>query len=505
MGDTHGGSLMNVFRCLGGRVRFVSPRFFIAGAGSFPQAIGQQDFRANGFKTVPTPHSLCQLHQPVQAFGVPGCISVGEVVENGVPVVFNRQRERQERFVDRRRDVCKPGKVTLQSSLFCLGLVDVVKRLFEVVGGFQSGKVFQPSFDDQDLLLIQGAFVSEQQESVVHQRSALLVGQAGTNFLTDCLQASREQLEDVKLVYHQVGMWQDLTHGIMVARPHIGADDRDVLFDGIGQALQVTDHGWFGALPQQINNLVALDIGDHAAVLMQQVQFVNAQIEQLSLWNARLKVCRKFAKERANGTFCQTDLIGDADKGSSQGLLLDVVNQAIGHEMTFIHPWERLKEGTAASTTKKSAALNGDPDTFASDGQVHEQLRLSLVAMQLVLSAMDTLKRRGRQHHLEMKIVGMFIHDKNAKVSQAQEIQGHLSQRVLPKIFLLVAVFPVARERRLLRVSCCGPTHFRDVEKVCWSVKNGAIPRGIANSLMTVVNVAEYLSSAHIFLPARRL
>jgi len=153
------------------------------------------------------------------------------------------------------------------------------------------------------------------------------------------------------------------------------------------------------------------------------------------------------------------------------------------HEVTFMHGWQRLKEGMVTSTAKKAAALDGDPDVLSSNGLIKVQLRLYLMAVQLVVTAMDTLKRRSHQHHLKVKIMCLFIYYQNAKVRQAQEIQGRFSHcRVLPKKFSSMRVKPVARERRLQHVSCRYPTHFRDVEIVCRSVKNGAIPRGIAIS-----------------------
>jgi hypothetical protein len=314
---------MSVFRYLGDDIRFVYPRFSVTGTDGFSQAISQQDFSADGFKTVSASHTLSQLHQPVQALCVPGGVAVGEVVENGVPVVLNCQCKRQESFVDIKADVRQPCKVALQGSFFCLGLVDVVKRFFEMVGGFQTGKVFQPGFNDQGIMFIQIVGASQQQEPVMHQCSPLFVCKAFANFFTDSFQASREQLEDVKFVYNQSGMWQYLMHRIMVRSPHVCTDHGDVLLYGIGQASQITDNRCFGALSKQINDPVVLDISDHTAILMQQIQFVNAQVEQLGVWKAWLKVRREFAEESTNGTFSQTYFVSDAHKGSSQCFLLD--------------------------------------------------------------------------------------------------------------------------------------------------------------------------------------
>jgi hypothetical protein len=46
----------------------------------------------------------------------------------------------------------------------------------------------------------------------------------------------------MELVYNQLGTRQYLMHRIMVASPHVRTRNGDMLFYGIGQALQVTDH-----------------------------------------------------------------------------------------------------------------------------------------------------------------------------------------------------------------------------------------------------------------------
>ncbi len=332
-------------------------------------------------------------------------------------------------------------------------------------------------------MFVQILRASQQQKPIMHQGSSLFVREAFTNVFTNSFQASREKFEHMEFVHNHLGVWQYLMCCIMVACPHVGTHNGDALFCRIGQVLQITDNCDFGSFSEQVDNPMVVDISDHATILMQQVQFVNAQIEQLVVWKAGLDGSSELTEESADCAFYQAGFIGDTDKGSSQCFLLNVADQAIGHEVVFIHVRYWLEEGVAASTTEKAMTLYGDPDPLPSNGQVHEQLRLSLVVMQLVMAAVGTLKRRGYQYRLEVKIMCLFIHYKNAKVRQAQEVQGHFSHcRVLPKEFYARQVKAESNEIRLRRVSCCYPTHFRDVERVCRSVKNGAIPRGIASS-----------------------
>jgi hypothetical protein len=461
----------------------MQPCFSVAWPGCFPQSVCQQDFGANRFKAVSASHTLRQLHQSVQTFGIPGSIAVGEVGKDCVSVLFDSHGKRPEHISNIGGDLIEPCEIALEGFLLGGGFIDAIKGFLEPISGFQPGEVLQPGFKDQGFAFVQVVRASKQQEPVMHQGSALFVSQAFTDVFTNSFQAGRKQLQDMELVYNQFCMRQYLVCCIVITGPHIGSNDGDPLFCGIGQVMQVTDNGWFVPISKQINDVAVVDISDHATILMQQVQFVNTQIEQLVVWKAGLDGSGELTEESADGTFYQAGFIGDADEGSSQCFLLNVGDQAIGHEMAFVHGWHWLKKGTAASTTKEPVALNGDPNALSSNGQIHEQLRFSLVAMQSVMSAMDALKRRSHQHHLEVKIMCLFIHHKNAKVRQAQEVQGHLSHcRILPKKFSFVVMFPVASEGRLLRASCCYPTYFRDVEIVCRSVKNGAIPRGIANS-----------------------
>src|SRR5258707_15782386 len=107
-----------------------------------------------------------------------------------------------------------------------------------MAGGFQSGKVFQPYFNDQGVAFIQVAGASQQQESIMHQCSPLLVCEAFANFLTDRIEASLEKLGHVKFVYNQFVMWQNFMYRIKEASPEISKHDSYMLFYGIGQALQ---------------------------------------------------------------------------------------------------------------------------------------------------------------------------------------------------------------------------------------------------------------------------
>lgn len=430
------------------------PRFVITRTRCFPQSIGEQHFGSDDFKAEASSFPGQKLHESVQTLGISGGVSIGEVVEDGITVVFNRQRERQEALVYIERDVLEPSKVTLQGNFFAWSFVDVVKRFLELVCGFQLRKVFEPCFNNQLLTFIQVMGTSQKQVAVVHQGPSLFVCQAFSYLPANVLQASREKFEDVELVYDQFCLWQYLAYSIAVARPHIGANDNDLLFHLGGQALQVTDNGCFLAVSKQVNNMVAVNISDDATILVQQVQLVNAQIELLGIWKTRLNGSRELAEQEADRPFCQSGIFSNAGEGSALRFRSNVVDQAQSHEMVLIHMGYRREEGAATSTTAVTLALNDDPNVFPSDRYVHIKLGLRFMPVELGVSAMGTARRRSDRLRLNVKIVFIFIYRNDAVVYQSQDIQRLFSlPEVLPHEFSSGREIPVTQERRLLRVS----------------------------------------------------
>jgi hypothetical protein len=183
-----------------------------------------QDSGSQYIEAVTTSGTLCQLDNSIKALGVSGGVAVAEVVKNGISIVLNCQREGQKGLVDIRGDLLKPTKVGLQGNLFCWSFIDSIKSLFEVVSDFQTWKVLQPCFKDQGFPLVQVVGASEQKKPIVHQGSALFVGQALSYLLTDSFQASRKQFQDMELIYlPSLSRWQLNKRGVLIsfARPNV--------------------------------------------------------------------------------------------------------------------------------------------------------------------------------------------------------------------------------------------------------------------------------------------
>jgi hypothetical protein len=429
----------NCFLC--GDIRLLHPVFPVSWPRYFSESIGQQNFSADGFKAVAASHALGQFHQAVQTLGISGGVTVGEVVvKNGFSVVLNGECQGKEFFKDILCYPLEPSKVALYGNFFCSSFIDLIEVFFEMIGSLKSGEVLQPGFDNQRFMLVQVVGTPQEQVAVVHQCSALLVGQAFAYLPADMFQAVREHIQNMEFVHDQLDMWQRLMHCIVVRSIHISTHYNNSLFCGVGQTLQVVDNGCFLSIFEQINNMVVLDITDDTSVLVQQVQFVNAKVKLLCVWYRRLQASGELTEESTNGAFYQAGFIGYTHKGSSQCLLLDVGYQPVGHEVLFIHACRKLfNKGTTARTATVAMTLNSDSYAFASDRQVHEGLRFGFVAIQLVMVTMGTTKRWNSKFHLEVKVMCVFIYCKNVKAFQIQQIQGRYLLRDVTQGILIHA------------------------------------------------------------------
>ena len=451
---------------------------------NFSQSVGQQDFGADDFKAKTSPFPCENFHEAVQTFGVSSCIAVGEVVKDGITILFNSQGEGHKSIKDFWCDLVEPMKIELKGFLFGRGFIDAVKSFLEPIGSFQPGGVFQPAFKDERFMFVQITGTFEQQEPIMHQGSSLSICQACSYLLANGFKALVKQLQHVPFVGNQMSMWQDLVDGIVIPRPHIGSNDGDLFPSALWQVLQITDDGGFGTVSKQVNNLMVLNIGNDAAVLIEQVQFVDTQAVYFCLWKTRLNVNSEFVEQDADQLLIDSHLISNTGEGSAQRCLLNVAGQALGHEMVLIHVWDWLKEGSAAFTTTVTFAMNDDPDVLPSDGLVQVGLWLYLMSVQFGMAAMSATRRRSDQLRLDVKIVFILINRKDVVVGQSQDVQKALSpKKELPHKFFGGPEIPVASEGRLLRASCFYSTHFSDVTLLCTDVKNEEFPRTFPNSL----------------------
>lgn len=413
-----------------------------------------QDSGSEDLKTVATSRPLHLLDLPIQTFGISSSVAMGEVVENGVPVLLNCQGEGHKSIKDFWGDLVQPGEIALEGFLFGCGFIDAVKSFLEPIGGFQLGKVFQPSFKNQRLALIQIMRAFEQQEAIMHHGSSLLVGEALANVFTDSFQAPREQFEHVKLVYDQFDMWQDLMDCIMVASPHIRTHNGNMLFCAIGQALQVVDDRRLVPISEQINDLMVLNISDDAAVLVEQVQFINP--DTCAVDGAGLCVFVGFLKDAANGSFIQSRIIGDAGKCPFERLLSNVEDQAFGHQVVFVHVVERFEERFATGSALRAPSDDVDGYALPSDGDVHEYLRSGSVSIQQGAGAMRATRNNRLLFGGNVVVVCVLFDGQDMPVVPPQNVQGLSPMVQILESFFWRRVIPVKDGGRLRFYS----THF---------------------------------------------
>ena len=463
----------------------VVPLLSIGGTATLAQAMSQQGFCSNDFKTESSSLVGQKLHKTIQAFGVASGVRVREVVEDGISILLDGQGKGPEHFSHIGGNLVQPGEVALQGFFFGGSFIDLVKRLLELIGSGEPGKVVQPGFYNQPLAFIEIMSTPEQQVAVVHQCLSLAVAQTMTCLLAHGFQTAGEQFQDMPFVYHEVSVGQELAHDIVVDRPHVRTHNGDSLAYRCGQARQVGDQSRFIPVSEQVDHLMTFYVTQDAAGLVQQVQFIDTQARDRSLLPVRFKMGGKFTKEQANTCLCQPDFISDADKGSTQRLLLDVVDQAAGAKVVLVHIWQGFKEGSAAAAAPKAAAQDGDAHALSSDWQVHIQLSAGFVLVKLCMLTESTASWRKETFRLNVQIMLVFVYRQDTKVCKFENIQQPLSlHQGLPHEFSYRRANLVLKKAEFSYKFPTNSTHFCDVDHFGRSVKIERIPRTFAISLL---------------------
>lgn len=472
--------------CVGSEARMLRQShllFVVAWPLQLTKSISEQDFGTNNLEAKASAFMGQNLHETIQTLSVSGGYTVSEVGKDRISVLLNRHGKGPEHVLNIRSDLAQPSEIALKGFLFGCGFIDPVKRLLEAISRFQPGEVLEPSFKDQCFMFIQIVRASEQQKSVMHQGSSLSIRQACPYLLANGFKTLVKQFEHMPFISDQVDMRQNLMNGIVISGPQIGTNNGDLFFRAVGQTLQIVDNRLLTAVTKQLNDLMMLNISDDTSVLVQQVQFINAQVAYSCFWETRLDIGSELAEEKTNGSFGQANFISNAGKRSAQSCLLNVTDQAMCHEVVFVHMGNWLKKGSMTDTTFIASAMNDDADVFPSDRLVQVGLRLYLMPIQFEMTAMGTTRRRRDQLRLDVKVVFILINRKDVVIGQSQDVQKALSpKKELPHKFSGSPEIPVASEGRLLRASCFSSPHFYDGALVCTDVKNGEFPRTFTNS-----------------------
>lgn len=92
------------------------PRISVCWAASSLQSTCLQDFGSQYIKAVATSGTLGQFDYSIETLSISCGVSMSEVVENGISIVLDGQREGQECINYVRCNLCKPGEVPLQET-----------------------------------------------------------------------------------------------------------------------------------------------------------------------------------------------------------------------------------------------------------------------------------------------------------------------------------------------------------------------------------------------------
>lgn len=321
--------------------------------------------------------------------------------------------------------MCEPRKVALQSGILRRCFVDVVKRLLEAIGGFQAGKGVEPCFNSQGIAFVEVMSALQEQVPIVHQRPAASLIQAKTELFTDGFQVFREHFQDVTFVYDEVGMWQCQVYHVMIDFPHVGANDGDLIFDRWWQALQVLHQSRLIPVSKPINDAMMLDIANDTTRFVQQVDLVNA--------DAGTTRCRvgfyssvRLAKDAANGTLVNADIISNAREGSSERLLDKREDQALCQTVMFVHVMKGLKEGFVAGAALIPPSDHNDPGALASDGNIHKLLGLGSVFVQEMIATMWAARSHRFRLRGDAVVVCALLNRQNVPMGPTGDVQRPL-------------------------------------------------------------------------------
>lgn len=427
-------------------IRRSKMRRFVVWTGNALQASCLQDSGSEHFKAIATSSPLCAFNLAVQTFSIASCVGVAKVVENGISIFFDGEGKGDKRIKDFWGDLVKPCEISMQGFFVGCGIIDGIEIFLEVISNLKAGKILQPGLQDHGFTLVQVVRSSQQQEPVMHQGSALLIGESCSYVFTNLLQAARKQFQDVELIDDQVSIRQHLMDSIVVGGVHVGTDHMNLFLCSIGQALQVGDDVGLVPVSKQIDDSAMLDICDNAAVLVQQVQFIDPNTacgDGVSFYGLI-----GFPKDAPDSSLINPYLVGSVSEGMSECLLYHVCYQAFGHSMAFIHVGKRLKERSRALSTVVAAADNKNTSSFPSNRGIHELLWPGTVCIEQGTGAMWATRNDRLLLGGDVIIVRVFLNRQNAPMRPTKNIQRPLSKlEVLPKSFFEMFLITVAERR----------------------------------------------------------
>lgn len=386
------------------------------------QSTSFQNLGSQYFKTVASAQSVSGFDQAVNSLSV----SIGQrwVVKVGHDLWFPVRHGSQEGLkccFQMRRYPFQPVLVQCFGLAATTGFPDVKEAFFQPVSRLQIGEVFRPGCQDQAFGFVQIAVAMQQNVTVMHQSSALPVGEVFTDRLTNSFQCLIDHLHNMEFIDDNLSLRHDHLNRVPVRRPHIHADRLNAV--PAWQAVQEIDNGGFVPIAQQVYDAPIVDVSDDTPGLMQQVDFINAYSGAMGVRFRFAGLCG-FCKDAPDSAFVNAYVVSHAGKGSSERFPRNIKHQAPGHRVMIVHVVQWLKKRLAAFSTLVTPSNDVDPGPLASNGDIHKQLGFCAVSIQQRAGAMWATRNYRLLLSGDLEVMRILLHRHNVPVDPAKNIRS---------------------------------------------------------------------------------
>ena len=184
----------------------------------------------------------------------------------------------------------------------------------------------------------------------------------------------------MELVYDDARPMERPLHCVPVGLPHIHGDDFHS--PTAMEVVEVLADRGLAPVLQEGNDRAFFQIGQDAARMAEQCQFIDAQPLRRSKDGCLIEVPHMFMKDGTYRPLIQTAFLGNADEGAPERHFPDMLKQSFRHLVLLVHMGQGLEHGAATIGTAIPLALNVNPDAFAMHGQIEEQLLPPAEALQ---------------------------------------------------------------------------------------------------------------------------
>ncbi len=175
----------------------------------------------------------------------------------------------------------------------------------------------------------------EQHEALVLHLDPCLRLKLPADALADALDRIVGHAHHVELVDHDRAARQLRGDDLTVDAPHVHRHDLDVLL--VAKVLEVGQKLYLASRLEEIEDRVLLDVGQHAAVLTDDLQLVDAQHPGHLVHNGLLCACRVVIEHVPDGLVVDANLSRDLSERALHAALLYVGHQATGHLPLAVH------------------------------------------------------------------------------------------------------------------------------------------------------------------------